>query len=58
MRDKKSIFLAAKVFARQGKPNFSTSTAAAQDVRPYDEVPGPKPIPLLGNKFRFFPGFS
>jgi len=58
MRDKKGIFLAARVIAGQGKPNFSNSTAAAQDARPYDEVPGPKPIPILGNKFRFFPGFS
>ncbi|XP_065349179.1 probable cytochrome P450 301a1, mitochondrial isoform X2 [Cloeon dipterum] len=36
------------------------ATALKQDVqpaRPYEDIPGPKPIPLLGNKFRFMPGF-
>ncbi|XP_065349171.1 probable cytochrome P450 301a1, mitochondrial isoform X1 [Cloeon dipterum] len=37
------------------------ATALKQDVqpaRPYEDIPGPKPIPLLGNKFRFMPGFK
>ncbi|XP_059479867.1 probable cytochrome P450 301a1, mitochondrial [Neocloeon triangulifer] len=33
---------------------FATTT----QTLPYDQVPGPKPIPFLGNKFRFFPGFQ
>lgn len=25
------------------------------DIRPYSEMPGPKPIPILGNTWRFLP---
>ncbi|XP_059479868.1 probable cytochrome P450 301a1, mitochondrial [Neocloeon triangulifer] len=32
--------------------------ATATQPLPYDKVPGPKPIPILGNKFRFLPGFK
>ncbi|XP_046395351.1 probable cytochrome P450 301a1, mitochondrial [Ischnura elegans] len=32
-------------------PPLDHATAA----RPYDEIPGPKPLPLLGNSWRFFP---
>ncbi|KAK3914576.1 putative cytochrome P450 301a1, mitochondrial [Frankliniella fusca] len=30
--------------------------AAAAQARPFSEVPGPKPLPVLGNLWRFFPG--
>lgn len=40
--------------------NMETMTAAVEkDVctsyRPYAEIPGPKPIPILGNTWRFIP---
>jgi len=25
--------------------------------RPYHEIPGPRAVPIVGNKFRFLPGF-
>lgn len=27
----------------------------SQHVRPYDDIPGPKKLPLIGNIFRFLP---
>lgn len=38
--------------------NLTTTTAAEEDynlVRSYREIPGPKPIPFLGNTWRFIP---
>lgn len=32
-------------------PDVSTSTY----IKPYDEVPGPRPIPILGNAWRLLP---
>jgi len=35
-----------------------TTAAAAikrESVRPYEEIPGPKALPLLGNAWRFLP---
>lgn len=26
-----------------------------QDARPYSEIPGPKPIPIIGNTWRLMP---
>lgn len=31
------------------------TTEELNSVRPYGEIPGPKPIPLLGNTWRFIP---
>ncbi|KAH8390012.1 hypothetical protein KR200_005548 [Drosophila serrata] len=33
----------------------ATSSTAAPAVRPYSEVPGPYPLPLIGNSWRFAP---
>ncbi|KAE8748023.1 Cytochrome P450 CYP301 [Frankliniella occidentalis] len=30
--------------------------ATDEEVKPFSEVPGPKPLPVLGNLWRFFPG--
>lgn len=40
--------------------SIETLTAAVEkdlctDYRPYAEIPGPKPIPVLGNTWRFIP---
>ncbi|GLV43366.1 Cytochrome P450 49a1 [Carabus blaptoides fortunei] len=32
--------------------------AGWQTAKPYSEVPGPKPLPVLGNLWRFFPGIG
>lgn len=34
---------------------FGPGTLLNQRVKPYDEVPGPKQLPLLGNAWRFLP---
>jgi len=40
---------------------FSTAAAVKpaewESARPYEEIPGPKPIPIFGNKHMFLPGF-
>lgn len=33
-------------------PSSSTEAFAYETVRPYSEVPGPKPLPILGNTWR------
>lgn len=33
----------------------SSSGIASSSVKPYDEVPGPRPIPILGNAWRLLP---
>ncbi|KYN22783.1 hypothetical protein ALC57_04563 [Trachymyrmex cornetzi] len=33
----------------------SSSELASLSVRPYDEIPGPQPIPILGNAWRLLP---
>uniref|UniRef100_A0A182Y367 Uncharacterized protein n=1 Tax=Anopheles stephensi TaxID=30069 RepID=A0A182Y367_ANOST len=41
----------------QPQPASSTTrnTIRLEDARPYSEVPGPKPLPILGNTWRVFP---
>ena len=41
-----------------GRRSFATAAQQEQQVRPYKEIPGPRAIPIFGNKFRFIPGFS
>jgi hypothetical protein len=38
----------------------ATAAGAAETapVRPYEEIPGPKPLPVLGNGWRFLPGIG
>ncbi|XP_068083403.1 probable cytochrome P450 49a1 [Anabrus simplex] len=42
--------------------NRYTSASAVQhdlkEVRPFHEIPGPKPLPLFGNNWRFVPGIG
>jgi hypothetical protein len=46
---------------RSGPAKCSASSAAAlkdevqESARPYSEVPGPKPLPVVGNTWRFLP---
>lgn len=42
-----------------GRRTLATAAPdALQAVRPFKDIPGPKGIPILGNKFRLIPGFS
>jgi len=36
-------------------PREASQSNASSRVKPYDEVPGPKPIPILGNTWRMLP---
>jgi len=36
-------------------PHEASRTIAPSHAKPYDEVPGPKPIPILGNAWRMLP---
>lgn len=36
----------------------STVTSSLDDTKPFSEVPGPKPVPGLGNIWRFIPGIG
>ena len=40
------------VYQHDNQKNLPTNWDSA---KPYDEIPGPKPIPLLGNFWRFLP---
>jgi hypothetical protein len=33
----------------------STAAASGHRVKPYEQIPGPKPLPLVGNAWRFIP---
>ncbi|CAB3372379.1 Hypothetical predicted protein [Cloeon dipterum] len=46
--------IALRPFASQAQEKAADSNGPW----PYSQVPGPKAIPVLGNKFRFFPGFA
>jgi hypothetical protein len=47
--------------ARSGRKLLSTAAAVKpiewESARPYEEIPGPKPIPILGNKHLFVTRF-
>jgi hypothetical protein len=47
----------------RGNVNLAAQPVAEQTfdwdhARPYSEVPGPKPLPLVGNAWRFMPGIG
>ncbi|XP_059477794.1 probable cytochrome P450 49a1 [Neocloeon triangulifer] len=45
------------LLSKRGRANVAAvfPNASASAVRPYDEIPGPKPLPLIGNAWRFLP---
>ncbi|KAJ9595930.1 hypothetical protein L9F63_012877, partial [Diploptera punctata] len=50
----------AVLFAKRNVTAAATK-AVPEDVnspRPYEEIPGPKPLPVLGNAWRFIPGLG
>ena len=53
-------YVLLKVIQRPQKVRLRSTTAVLADTgiesgKPYDEVPGPKPLPLLGNTWRMLP---
>jgi hypothetical protein len=59
MASSRSVFRNICLLNRPGVRNRST-TAVITDVgvestKPYDEVPGPKPLPVFGNTWRMLP---
>jgi hypothetical protein len=56
---RREVMRAGRKLEALGRRSFATAAAQQeQQVRPFKEIPGPKAIPILGNKFRFIPGFS
>uniref|UniRef100_A0A6P7GBF3 Cytochrome P450 CYP12A2-like n=1 Tax=Diabrotica virgifera virgifera TaxID=50390 RepID=A0A6P7GBF3_DIAVI len=39
-----------------GAQNDDTNPEGWENAKPFDSIPGPKPLPVLGNMWRFFPG--
>lgn len=38
-----------------GTQGFLEENDVGSDVLPYESIPGPKPLPILGNNWRFIP---
>ncbi|KAJ9595929.1 hypothetical protein L9F63_012876, partial [Diploptera punctata] len=52
---------ATAVFFAKRNVTAAATKAVPDDVknaRPYEEIPGPKPLPVFGNAFRFIPGIG
>ena len=50
----KSRFVLQSRLLFGGSKSASTATAAASELKPYSEIPGPKGLPLLGNAIQAF----
>ena len=50
--------LCRREISSESLASTSTTTSTASDfldAKPYEEIPGPKPLPILGNTWRLFP---
>ncbi|TGZ38315.1 Uncharacterized protein DBV15_00404 [Temnothorax longispinosus] len=57
-RDALRVFCSDTITSTSECPHASSSSSpgiASSSIRPYDEVPGPRPIPILGNAWRLLP---
>ncbi|XP_068083402.1 probable cytochrome P450 49a1 isoform X2 [Anabrus simplex] len=43
------------LFVSKAEMSMAPTQQEVSQVRPYEEIPGPKPLPLIGNAWRFLP---